>query len=311
MTNLRKQCSLSLSMALLSMLLLTPAVWAQPPDDKCALVPPDATDPVTLTIAVASNFFDPAQGVAQRYINDVDPDAVINVCSNASGILVREINGGNPAEYTLFLAANATFPDDITVPTSGGSFPYVKGIPVLWSNSITEAAMLQSAAVPGGFQINPANVTSLVIANPADAPYGAAAQTILTAINQWYVSPATPPWRQDVEANVDLAYQDILNVTDVAGFVSKAQICPNLPLPPTTGYHDFGSTYYFNQNGILINPGGGASADPVAQAYKDFLLQTDTQDYLITDWCYASTIRTADQAAASKAASTKAPAKKK
>jgi molybdate transport system substrate-binding protein len=245
--------------------------WSQTPT-ICTNVGGTTPD---ISIAVASNFYGPAQSIAASFVATGAPGAgkVVRICQNSTGLLVNEINTGTTS-YTLFLAANASAPLDISTTYRGTNTPftYANGIPVLWSSHLTTAQLMS------GGVINQTNVTSLAIGNPDLAPYGLAAETILTDLGQWEDQPSD--WITEYD-NISLTYNAIAAGTQIAGFVSKAQVCQQLGTG--YGYHQFASTYDIIQKGILLLP-----ANATTSAFKDYLLSAPVQSSLVSNFCYAS-----------------------
>jgi ABC-type molybdate transport system substrate-binding protein len=267
---------------------LTHPAWAQTPD-VCETLPA-AGKTSDLNLAVASNFFEPGKDVINRFLaTTAGSGMTIQICHNASGLLVTEINGGNPKNFGLFLAANDSFPKQINQALQDGDpFTYAKGIPVLYSKILTPAQLIEDG------KINTTLVTKLAIASTVNAPYGIAAQAILELfLEQWddsYVTPAPcdPSKRTWIceYANVDLTFNAINSgdpPAEDAGFVSKAQICKI----QNASFVDFGSNFYFNQDGIKILV--STQQVTAAETFKTFLLDPATQAYLVSNWCYAST----------------------
>lgn len=228
----------------------------------------------TTVIAVASNFYEPAQSIATGFLaTPAGSGKVIRVCHNSTTLLVNEINAGT-STYALFLAANTDGPTDINTPLREGlPFTYAQGIPVLWSATLTTAQLMSSGI------INKTNVTSLAIGNPALAPYGVAAQAILDDLGQWEDQPSS--WITEYD-NIALTKTAIQTGSKKAGFVSKAQVCQQLGTG--YGYHQFAASFNITQNGILLNQGDKTTA----AAFKTYLLSTPVQTSLVTDFCYAS-----------------------
>lgn len=260
-----KKCLLSISGLVLAA--SSSLAWSQTPP-VCTNVGGSGTP--TITIAVASNFYDPAQAVASGFLGTpAGSGKIVRVCHNSTGLLVNEINAGT-SPYSLFLAANTAGPTSITI-SKGTPFTYANGIPVLWSKSLSSGSLMAAGI------INKTNVTSLAIGNPSLAPYGAAAQAILTSLGQWETPGA---WITQYD-NISLTKTAIENGTQVAGFVSKAQVCQQLD---DAGFQDFASSFDIIQNGVVLNQGDVTTAT----AYKNYLLSTPVQESLVDDFCYAS-----------------------
>jgi len=234
----------------------------------------ETTPNPTITIAVASNFYEPAQSLVTSFTAAGQPGAgkVIRVCHNATKLLVNEIKtGGSP--YSLLLAANTAGPAEVNDAgkASEAPFSYAFGIPVLWSVSLSKDQLLN------GNEINKANVTSLAIGNPSLAPYGAAAQLILTDMGQW----ETPGGWISQYDNIALTKTAIQTGAQVAGFISKAQICP----ANTGGAYEEFTSYNLQQDGVQI---AGVDSTSTTADFKAYLLSTEVQNRLVSEFCYAS-----------------------
>ena len=310
---------LAFSLSAVSLALMASAGWAQTPDE-CTVVGGITPD---FTIAVASNFYTPAQRIVEMFQETEEGDGVVvQVCHNSTGLLVQEINGtgdyvgnANPRGFSLFLAANntATVVDNTNTatnrihlsasPIAGSNHTYALGVPVLWSDELSTNKIITANTnnQNNAFMVNKTHVKTLAIGNPALAPYGVKAQAILQDIGQWE-TPQDPPvnpvthWITQYD-NIDLARLAIIGSGDAfgmndAGFVSMAQICEKYKLQyidddNKPGIHDFGSTYYTIQNGLLISQ--STTENNLAAAYYTYLRGNDAQEVLVEDLCYAST----------------------
>jgi molybdate transport system substrate-binding protein len=245
-------------------------------------LPPDTSADVK--VAVASNFVDPAIDIAKEFVLiPAHASQSVLICENASGDLVNEIiNRGNPYGYSIFFAANQEFAEQVAEAFSLTAFPYVAGIPVLYSVKLTVAEMYNSTTN----KIDLDNVESLAEANPDTAPYGAAAVQIETSfLNQLaQLEPITT-----IYSNITLAFQAVQGEQMDAGFVAKSQICKFIP---GAAFVEFPTTYDIPQYGSLIKL-GGTTILPLAEDFKDFVLSPTIQTRLVNMWCYraASTVK--------------------
>jgi ABC-type molybdate transport system substrate-binding protein len=284
-----------LSIALIFLFLfvvVSQTLEAQTPD-VCDVRPEKSQATPVATFAVASNFYDPALDIAGQFTATGAPGAgyTIKICHNSSGILVREINGGNPAGYSLFLAADAVYPNKITPALIDGLvFSYARGIPVAFSSFLTLGQMIAGAGTTDA-KFNEDNVHNLAIGNIPDAPYGVAAKEILDDTFQWDTPSSdpnctsSPSWAICMYANIALTYQALIAnpPKQEAGIIGKSQICPGLS---TKVYYDFGSKYYINQSGVKIKVGG--SSNTWATTFVSYLTDPGIQSYLVSNWCYAA-----------------------
>lgn len=168
----------------------------------CTVVSADSTSSSTTpttTIAVASNFYTPAQELVQGFLSATSSSSTIRVCHDSSGTLMTEITGTPSYPYTLFLSADEDRPETLQntysnlVATDATAFRYANGIPVFYVASGTASDLLLSGQSgsyaasedQSAVQIDTDSVTRLGIANTSSAPYGAKAKEILTAMGQW------------------------------------------------------------------------------------------------------------------------------
>ncbi|MDR0548218.1 MAG: molybdate ABC transporter substrate-binding protein [Deltaproteobacteria bacterium] len=248
----------------------------------------------SLTLAVASNLWEPAQFLASTF-EERNPGVIVEVCHNSTGELERQIIAGGSG-YDIFLAANTETPIDLcsnysslcyptTDPPSDSVFNYAIGILVLWSH--------RNIDLTDGLDLvdNP-EINSLAYADPGDAPYGKATQQTLEQTGQWNnllgSKLVNPPY-----SNIDLTYRAVLNETNDAGFIAKSQICNNgNPLQPYVEY-DHSLYDQIIQAGTILN----TNHTTLAESFKTFLLSDSTnpqtqggQTILTTKFCYVSAL---------------------
>jgi molybdate transport system substrate-binding protein len=132
----------------------------------------------TLTIAVASNFAQPAQVLAALYEKSSGHD--VRVTSASTGKLYAQISNGAP--FDLLLAADSERPrllEDSGIGVAGSRFTYALGELVLWS------ADADFEGLDCREQLGSLGNRKLAIANPLTAPYGVAAREALQAAGVW------------------------------------------------------------------------------------------------------------------------------
>jgi molybdate transport system substrate-binding protein len=288
--------------------------------NRPSILPPD------LTIAVASNFYGPAQDLSEMFINSGPSVSVsaVRVCQNSTGTLDQEIRGTlTPpfGPYSLFLAANQSTPTALAgtafVPSGATAFQYANGIPVLFTTSSSVAtdvhtfiptlpagvgpqAYTITSAVSSSLAISTSAVQPLAVANPALAPYGDATFKILSAMSlvSYTATPPTPPsplpsWMHSpLYDNIDLTFSSVPS-PNPAGFVSKSQICPLIKsFNPSLVYIGF-EGYPVAQSGILIDS-GDSTQNSIAAALRGYIstLQTTSTGTgnawgdFLVDHCY-------------------------
>ncbi|MDR0578981.1 MAG: substrate-binding domain-containing protein [Campylobacteraceae bacterium] len=255
-----------------------------------------------ITIAVASNMWEPAQDLANIY--NVSNNIIIEVCHNSTGNLVNDINTGNSG-YSLFLAANASAPYSVTNYTVNGTdtiHNYTTGIPVLWSKNVSLVDFDSTGNTNGSITLTALilGVNEVVIADPALAPYGLAAVDIMkTVTNQWSaVTNGTNSTSANTsngsylitKNNIDSTYTYINATESAVGYVALSQVCRNSIITSGYGYKDYPSTYDIPQSGVLINQ--NPTENSIAAAFWDWLLLPrlpvggNAQYVLQTTYCY-------------------------
>ena len=140
----------------------------------CLSTPLQAGDPAV--VAVAANFL----GTAQRLADDFAQydGAAVRLVSGSSGQLYAQISQGAP--YDVFLSADTARPQrlvDAGLAVGNTVTVYCRGLLVLW---------LPNSAMPPALQALQQLSGPIAIANPALAPYGAAAQSSLTQAGLWF-----------------------------------------------------------------------------------------------------------------------------
>lgn len=144
-----------------------------------AAVAPGGTAPAgTVHVAVAANFTPAMEVLAGAFREATGHRAVIS--SGSTGQLYAQIRSGAP--FGVFLAADARRPRLLErggLAVAGSRFTYAVGRLALWSaDPAREMRDGRAVLAGGGFR-------RLVIANPATAPYGAAAVQVLRRLGLW------------------------------------------------------------------------------------------------------------------------------
>lgn len=128
-------------------------------------------------IAVATNFHDVATVLVARYRADRGEDVAL--VAGSTGKLYAQIVAGAPLD--AFLAADEARPAklvDAGLAVAGSGFTYAVGRLCLWSPQVT-------GPVDGADLLANGDYRRLAIANPALAPYGAAARQALESLAAW------------------------------------------------------------------------------------------------------------------------------
>ncbi len=137
--------------------------------------PPRAYSAEVIRVAVASNFLLPMKVLAQHYYKQGGHR--VKISSGSTGKLYAQIINGAP--FDIFFAANSREPQRLETAglcVSGSRSTYAVGRVALWSRNLDLVAKQPIRTLENG------NYKRLVIANPATAPYGQAAVSILKAL---------------------------------------------------------------------------------------------------------------------------------
>lgn len=163
-------------------------------------------------VAVAANFMAAAHEIADGFHSETGHTAKLSF--GASGLLYTQITQGAP--YDIFLSADAARPkkaEDEGWAVAGKRFTYAIGKLVLWS------------ARPGfidgdGAVLRQGGFTHIAIANPASAPYGAAAIESLKALGLY---ESTAPKTVQGES-IAQTFQFAASGNAELGFVALSQL---------------------------------------------------------------------------------------
>jgi len=178
--------------------------------------------PAELHVAVAANFTAPLQKLAPMFEQASGNKLVIS--AGSSGQLYTQIKQGAP--FDVFLSADTDKPrqlesDGLSVPDS--RFIYAVGSLVLWSP--------KPDLVDGDGRILKAQTYHFIgVANPQTAPYGTAAQQVLTKLGLWdrlnqehrivIGENITQTWQFAATGNAELAFVALSQVLGEDGKIS-------------------------------------------------------------------------------------------
>ena len=159
-------------------------------------------------VAVAANFADVAMVLAKDFAKDGE---TVKLSVGSTGLLFARIRQGAP--YDVFLSADQARPrllvEDGTA-VQGSRFTYAVGRLALWSTM---------ASVSGQEALD-RNIRHLAMANPAVAPYGAAARETLNGLDRW----ARLKPRAVFGQNVGQVASMVLSGNAELGFVALANV---------------------------------------------------------------------------------------
>lgn len=204
-------------------------------------------------IAVAANFTDAAKEIAAAFKAKTGHDAVLSF--GATGALYTQITQAAP--FDVLLSADAEHPKkaiDGGLGVADSRFTYAIGKLVLWSKN-PDLVKGEETLKGGGF-------TKLSIANPALAPYGAAAIETLKALK---LDEAVQP--KIVQGNsIAQTFQFIDTGNAELGFIALSQLTGKSDgsrwIVPQTLYKPI------RQDAVLLKKGGSNEA---ATAFMTFV----------------------------------------
>ena len=219
-------------------------------------------------IAVAANFTEVAKEIASAFKAKTGHEAVLSF--GATGHLYTQITQAAP--FQIFLSADAEHPRkavDDGLGIADSRFTYAIGKLVLWSKT--------TDLVKGEETLKSGTFSKLSIANPALAPYGAAA---VEAMKKLGVHEAIQP--KIVQGNnIAQAFQFIDTGNAELGFVALAQLATVTAgsrwVVPRTFYSPI------KQDAVLLNQGASNEA---ATAFMTFLKGPEARA-IITIYGYA------------------------
>jgi len=197
----------------------------------------------SLSIAVASNFRSTAQEIAKVFTDETG--VPVRLSSGSTGKLYAQIVNGAP--YDVFLAADMERPRLLAQNGAGiedSLHLYVDGKLVLVSADPDMKQGDCSAALRDG------SYRRLAIANPATAPYGAAAKAYLQAAGLW--GDAEP--KIIMGESISQAFQFVATRNATLGIVSASQLAAgNSPVEMSCRLAiDVPQDFAVHQGGIIL-----------------------------------------------------------
>ena len=211
-----------------------------------------------VSVAVAANFTAPMQSIAVEFEKDTGHKAVASF--GATGQFYTQIKNGAPFE--VFLAADSETPgkleaEDGTV--AGSRFTYAIGTLVLWS---TKEAYVDDK----GEVLKKGTFAHLSIADPAKAPYGAAAVETLKKLGSY----ETLQPKIVTGNNIAQAHQFVSTGNAELGFVALSQVYKDGKLTSGSGWIVPADLYSpIRQDAVLLTKGkDNAAASALLQYLK-------------------------------------------
>jgi len=212
-----------------------------------------------LRIAVAANFLQTAERLSGEFSSQTGELRPV-LSSGATGLLYSQIVQGAP--FDLFFAADRERPaalEKAGLAVPGSCFTYALGQLVLWRPGRPWAGTLEQALAAGETRV-------VAIANPAVAPYGAAARQVLEGLGSW----ERPAFRIVQGESLGQAFQFVATGNAQLGFISLAQVMESGSpvireeiLRIDAGLYD-----PIAQDAVLLRRG---ATHPAAQRFLDFV----------------------------------------
>lgn len=166
-----------------------------------------------IRIAVAANFYSTLSLIKKEFEKDFDDELII--IKGSTGKLYAQIKHGAP--YDVFMAADVKRPQlleqqGLTEEHSRNT--YAKGQLVLWSPNYQDKVL--SILMNGQFK-------KLAMANPKIAPYGYAANEVITALKLKAITKNKTVFGE----NIAQAFQFVQSGSADLGFVALSYVKPN------------------------------------------------------------------------------------
>ena len=253
----------------------------------------DHGNKTNINLAVASNFYGlpPSNSAITDLINSFEmanPNYTVTVVDNgATATLESHIISGNNLKVDLFLAADTATPLDLylnhfklVTPYNSSNNPYDDSAntfsnpssstpPLYIFNYATGVLALLSNApgvdvscdTGGTCGYDPQVYSTVAIADPSLAPYGVAAQTVLTGRYGLMPPLSSNPLVHEYP-NITAALDAVLAKTDPVGFVAMSAICSSGSYPTSgTSALAYFSIESGSEPGTLVN-----NYNPLTQA---------------------------------------------
>lgn len=212
----------------------------------------------TVSVAVATNFYTVALELEKQF--EAQSRADISIASGSTGQLYGQIKNGAP--HDIFLAADQTRPKKLIEDGfAQDHFTYALGQLVLWSKS-QEALNLA--------MLSDSDYGHLAIANPKLAPYGFAAQDVISDLD---ISDKIV-----MGENIGQAFSLVETGNAEFGFISLSQIIAK-DNKVSGGYWIVPEQLYtpITQDAVLLKRGAD---NPAAQAFYEFLKSETARDII-------------------------------
>ncbi len=175
-----------------------------------------------VTVAVASNFAKTAQDLVAAFTRETD--IPVRISHGSTGKLYAQIVNGAP--FDVFLAADSRRPlllQESGLIVAGTRQTYATGSLVLWSGDARLRGQDCRAVLERG------EYTRLALANPATAPYGAAAREFLIGAGRWDEASERAVFGENIAQTLHF----VATGNATLGFIAKSQLM-DTALPKAT-----------------------------------------------------------------------------
>lgn len=226
----------------------------------------------TVQVAVAANFSAPMQAIAKAF--EQQSGNHLELSSGATGKFYTQIKAGAP--FAVLLAADAKTPQKLVREgdgVAGSEFSYARGKLVLWSANAT------LVDVDGKVLADTGKYSHLAVANPALAPYGAAAMQVLQQLGL----TTAVQGKLVTGENIGQTYEFAASGNAELGFVALSQVYADGRISKGSAWVVPAKLYDpLQQDAVLLKTGETQAA---ARALLDFL-RSDTAKAIIRSYGY-------------------------
>jgi molybdate transport system substrate-binding protein len=205
-------------------------------------------------VAVAANFLEPAQAIAAAFKSKTGN--TVELSPGSTGQLYTQLTHGAP--YEIFLSADVDHAKQAEadgLARSGSRFTYAIGRLVLYSSRPDLVDNRGAVLAKGGF-------AKLAMADPATAPYGAAAEQTLSKLGVYEEVKS----KRVLGTSITQAFQFVETGAADLGFVAQSQVIHRKGgsrwLVPQTNHAPIA------QQAVLLK---SAQQNPTANAFMTFL----------------------------------------
>ncbi len=228
-------------------------------------------DAAEVNVAVAANFTAPMQEIAVAFTQNTGHSVVLSI--GATGSLYAQIVNGAP--YEMLLSADRKTParlEEEGLGLSGTRFTYAVGKLALWSKHPGLIDQEGEVLRTGHFE-------KIALANPALAPYGAAA--VATLAHLGLLEQLQPKFVQG--ESIAQAFQFVATGNAPLGFVALSQIYENGQLTEGSAWIVPASLHAPIEQDAMILANG--KDNPAATSFAAFL-QSETAISIICNFGY-------------------------